>query len=99
MAQFGLTASENKRVISDLTADNSEFKNRVNELQELQQELAAQWEGDSKNAFQQAFDNDKSQWTTFANLIDQYIQALQTITQEYEKAEAANVEIASTRSY
>ena len=38
MAKFEVTTSELKRAISDLTADNSEFKSRVSELQEQQQE-------------------------------------------------------------
>lgn len=99
MAKFGVTPSELKKAISDLTADNSEFKSRVSELQELQQELAAEWQGDANTAFNTAFNNDKSQWDTFASLVEMYIQALQTIVETYEQAEAANKETASVRSY
>ena len=99
MSTFEVTTSEMKRVISDLTADNSEFKSRVSELQELQQELTAEWQGDANTAFNTAFNNDKSQWDTFASLIEQYIQALQSIMETYEQAEATNRETAATRSY
>lgn len=99
MSKFEVTTSEMKRVISDLTADNSEFKSRVSELQELQQELTAEWQGDANTAFNTAFNNDKSQWDTFASLIEQYIQALQSIMETYERAEATNRETAATRSY
>ena len=99
MSKFEVTTSEMKRVISDLTADNSEFKSRVSELQELQQELTAEWQGDANTSFNTAFNNDKSQWDTFASLIEQYIQALQSIMETYEQAEATNRETAATRSY
>ena len=79
MAKFEVTTSELKRAVSDLTSDNAEFKNRVSELQELQMELSSEWQGDANTAFTTAFNNDKSQWDTFASLVDQYIQALQAI--------------------
>lgn len=99
MAKFEVTTSELKRAISDLTADNSEFKSRVSELQEQQQELAAEWQGDANTAFTAAFNRNKSQWDTFAGLVEQYIQALQSILQTYEQAEAANKETATVRTY
>lgn len=99
MAKFEVTTSQLKGAINDLTADNSEFRSRVNELQELQQELAAEWQGDSNTAFTTAFNNDKNQWDAFASLVDQYIQALQSIMETYEQAEIANKETATTRTY
>ena len=99
MAKFQGTTSELKAAIADLQEKNSTFKNKVSELEQAQQALKAQWQGDSNNAFNAAFANDKAQWTNFSNLIDQYIQALQTIMQAYEKAEAANTATATTRSY
>ena len=75
------------------------LQNKVNELEQSQQALRAQWQGDANTAFNTAFENDKAQWTTFSTLIDQYIQALQTILQTYEQAEATNTSTASNRSY
>lgn len=98
MAKFEVTTSELKRAVSDLTSDNAEFKNRVSELQELQMELSSEWQGDANTAFTTAFNNDKSQWDTFASLVDQYIQALQAIAENYEKVEAINKETAQIRS-
>ena len=96
---FTVTASDMQRVINELTSANSEFKSRVSELEAAQQELSSQWQGDANTAFNQAFQNDKGQWTTFANLIDQYVQTLSTILQTYQTAEQANTETARTRSY
>lgn len=99
MAKFEVTTSQLRSAVSDLTSDNGEFKNRVSELQELQQELTSEWQGDANTAFNTAFNNDKGQWDTFASLIDQYIQALQTIIETYDKAEEANRDTAIKRSY
>lgn len=99
MAKFQVTTAELKAAIADLQEKNGTFKNKVSELEQSQQALRAQWQGDANTAFNTAFENDKAQWTTFSTLIDQYIQALQTILQTYEQAEATNTATASNRSY
>ncbi len=99
MAKFQVTTAELKAAIADLQEKNGTFKNKVSELEQSQQALRAQWQGDANTAFNTAFENDKAQWTTFSTLIDQYIQALQTILQTYEQAEATNTATANTRSY
>lgn len=99
MAKFQVTTAELKAAIADLQEKNGTFKNKVSELEQSQQALRAQWQGDANTAFNTAFENDKAQWTTFSTLIDQYIQALQTIMQTYEQAEATNTSTATTRSY
>ena len=97
MAKFQVTTAELKAAIADLQEKNGTFKNKVSELEQSQQR--AQWQGDANTAFNTAFENDKAQWTTFSTLIDQYIQALQTILQTYEQAEATNTSTATNRSY
>lgn len=99
MSKYTVTASEMQTAINELNSANNEFKSRVNELETAQQELGAQWQGDANTAFNTAFQNDKSQWATFANLIDQYVQALSTILQTYQTAENTNTETAKIRSY
>ena len=99
MAKFQVTTAELKAAIADLQEKNGTFKNKVSELEQSQQALRAQWQGDANTAFNTAFENDKAQWTTFSTLINQYIQALQTILQTYEQAEATNTSTASNRSY
>jgi WXG100 family type VII secretion target len=99
MAKFQVTTAELKAAIADLQEKNGTFKNKVSELEQSQQALRAQWQGDANTAFNTAFENDKAQWTTFSTLIDQYIQALQTILQTYEQAEATNTSTATNRSY
>lgn len=57
------------------------------------------WEGEAKNAFHNAFQNDKAKMQNFKTAIDQYVAALQNIAAKYAQAEAANVNTASTRNY
>ncbi|MGN9106677.1 WXG100 family type VII secretion target [Oliverpabstia intestinalis] len=99
MAKFQVTTAELKAAIADLQEKNGTFLTKVNELEQAQQALRAQWQGDANTAFNTAFENDKAQWMNFSKLITQYIQALQTIMETYEKAEAANTTTATNRSY
>ena len=99
MSRFTLTAQEIQTAATQLQSNNGEFRNRVNELLTLQQELSSQWQGDANTAFTAAFNSDKGQWDAFAQLMDQYIEALQSIKQTYEAAEATNVSTAATRTY
>lgn len=99
MSKYTVTASEMQTAINELNSANNEFKSRVNELEAEQQNLASMWQGDANTAFNNAFQNDKSQWTTFANLIDQYVETLGSILQIYQNAEGTNTETARNRSY
>ena len=99
MSKFTVTAAEMQATINELNSANGEFKSRVSELEAAQQELSGMWQGDANTAFNNAFQNDKGQWATFANLIDQYVQTLSSILQTYQTAESANVETARTRTY
>lgn len=99
MSQFSVSASEMQTAINELNSANAEFKNRVTNLESKQQELTAMWQGDSNTAFNTAFQNDKSQWSAFANLIDQYVQTLGNILNIYQNAESTNVDTAKTRTY
>ena len=99
MSRYSLTAQELQGAITELSANNGQCKNRVADLLNAQQKLAGMWQGDANNAFNTAFNNDKGQWDTFAQLMDKYIETLQTIKNTYETAEAANTQTAATRSY
>lgn len=99
MAKFQVTTAELKAAIADLQEKNSTFLTKVSELEQAQQTLKAQWQGDANTAFNAAFEIDKVKWTDFSKLISQYIQALQTIMQTYEQAEETNKATATNRSY
>lgn len=99
MAQYEVTSAQLKQAMSNLSSYNEQFLQRVADLVNKQGELSNMWQGDAKNTFDQAFNNDKDLWQKFAQVIQQYIEALGKIAELYEKAEAANVETAKNRTY
>lgn len=99
MALIQVTAAELRTKAGELRDLNAQFKNQVSNLESDEQQLASMWEGEAKNAFHNAFNNDKTQMDNFYNLIEQYCVTLENIATKYENAENQNVEIASSRTY
>ena len=99
MAQYEVTSAQLNNVKNELSSYNDQFIQRVRDLETKQQELKSMWQGDANNSFDAAFNSDKEKWTTFASLMQQYIEALGKIAEAYDKAEAANVETAKNRTY
>lgn len=99
MSRFTVAASELKNAVSVLAENNNQFRSRVNDLMNCAQELASMWEGEANARFNNALSTDQERWAEFAALIDQYNEALQQIIQIYARAEEANTNTASTRTY
>jgi WXG100 family type VII secretion target len=78
---------------------NSRFKSQYESLKTTESALNGMWEGEAKTAFHTAFTSDITQMSNFYNAIERYVQTLQQIAAEYEKAEGKNVSTASTRKY
>ncbi|OUQ62896.1 hypothetical protein B5E53_16875 [Eubacterium sp. An11] len=78
---------------------NSRFKTQVENLTSTESSLNTMWEGESKDAFHQAFTQDITQMNNFYNAIEKYITSLNEIVKEYEKAEKTNISTATTRKY
>lgn len=99
MSTFSVTASQLKAKAEELKNLNESFKRNVTELEGCEQTLMGQWDGQAKEAFHQAFNNDKIQMTNFSTLIDKYVCTLLAIAAKYMQAETENIETATTRSY
>ena len=99
MGVIRVSANELKAKANDLTTLNASLKTNVNDLEATEQNLASMWEGEARDAFHQAFNNDKIQMTNFTTLIDKFVQSLLAIAAKYEQAENVNIAIASTRNY
>lgn len=99
MSKFSVTANELVSSANMLTEDNNQFRSRVNDLVTCASELASMWQGEANTQFNNAFNNDQERWSEFATLIDQYVEALNTIAQTYSTAEETNVSTATTRTY
>lgn len=96
MSKFTVTASELTSAAAQISEDNNQFRARVQDLITCADELSAMWEGEANTTFMTYFNNNQGNWITFANLIDQYVTALQNVAQIYLTAEATNVETAKT---
>lgn len=99
MSKFSVTANELNNVANVLVEDNNQFRSRVSDLMNCASELASMWQGEANTQFNTALNNDQERWAEFAALIDQYVEALQTVIQAYINAEDANVSTATTRTY
>ena len=99
MAIIRVTTAQLKTGAEELRNLNQQFKAAVSDLESTESSLNSMWEGDARNAFHQAFTNDKTQMDNFFNAIEVYAQRLEAAAAKYEQAEALNTEIATTRTY
>ena len=99
MALIRVSANELKARAEQLNQENANLKAKIEEFDAAAQALAAQWEGEARDAFVNACNMDKTQMDNFSQVIAQFYQALLDIAQKYEEAEERNLNIATTRSY
>ena len=99
MSFIQVTAEELRNRATQLQGLNAKFQSEIENLMNCQNNLNSMWEGEAKEAFNQAFVKDKGNMDSFKSAIDQYIQALLLIASRYEEAEKRNLNTATTRSY
>ena len=89
----------NQSTADQLRQYDSQFKSQVDNLETHELNLSSMWEGQAKDAFHNAFNNDKEYMNQFYVLIEKYCQALEQIARSYEEAEARNTDTATKRSF
>ncbi|MBO5474617.1 MAG: WXG100 family type VII secretion target [Lachnospiraceae bacterium] len=99
MGLIQVSASQLRAKASELRNLNAQFKAQVGNLEGQEQNLIGMWEGEARDTFHTAFNNDKIQMDNFNTLIEQFCVALENIATRYEAAESANVSTAATRNY
>ena len=82
-----------------LAEANHSVRAKVDEFELSCHALAGQWEGEARDAFVNAYTQDKAQMENFIRVMDGYYQALLSVAENYEKAECRNAGIATNRSY
>ena len=97
MATLRVTTSILKKRAEDLKELNTKFKSEVSGLNESESRLAGMWEGDAQKEFHTQFQADKTKFDEFYTGIEKYIERLIQAAEAYDKAEADNVSIATTR--
>lgn len=99
MAEFTITVSELVSKAEQLQDLNAQFKAKTDQLVSTEASLNGMWEGPAKITFDNAFQSDIAQMTTFYNTIITYVNALHSIAEKYNEAEIRNAEIAKLRAY
>ena len=99
MATIRVSANELKVRAEQLNEMNNSLKAKVEEFDSCVQALAAQWEGEARDAFFAAATADKEKMENFISVIDSFYNVLLQMVQSYEQAESKNLEIANTRTY
>ena len=78
---------------------NQRFMELLGALESAVRTLDGSWEGETHDAFYNAFRNDHAQMNNFHQAIAQFSAALDTILAKYQTAENSNVGIAQSRNY
>ena len=99
MGVIRVTATELKAKADELASLNASLKTNISDLEACEQNLATMWDGEAKDAFHQAFNNDKVQMNNFSMLIEKYVATMLVAAAKYAQAESTNVNTASTRNY
>ena len=82
-----------------LAEANHSVRAKVDEFELSCHALAGQWEGEARDAFVNAYTQDKAQMDNFVRVIDEFYQALLRVYQNYSDAETKNIDTATTRNY
>lgn len=98
MSSLMISTNAVREKINQLTQLNSEFVNLVNEMSEQVSGLCDMWEGDARDAFLKNYGTSSQQFDAFSKGIQQYCQALAAMAEEHDRNEAANADIAASRS-
>lgn len=97
MAEIKVTPRELRNKADQLEQFNRQFRNEVKKMEGYESQLSSMWDGDAKQAFRKAFNDDKIKMERFALNIDKYIMALREDAQKYEEAEQKATNIATER--
>lgn len=99
MAEIKVSSGELKSKANELRQLNGQFKKTVEDMTATEQQLVGMWDGESKEAFHNAYNSDRSQMEVFYQTIEKYCQALENNAANYEHAESVALNTASTRTY
>ena len=97
-SEIRVTPQELRNKAGDFRQHNADFRSEVERMNGYVSELSGMWDGEAKEAFNKAFNDDKGKMDLFAKNIDKYVQALEETAKQYEEAEKTAASLASQRS-
>ena len=98
MAEIKVTPTELRNKADTLQTHNTNFRSEVDKMNGYVSQLNGMWEGEAKEAFNKAFNDDKGKMDQFAQNMEKYVQALRESASQYENAEKTATSLASQRS-
>lgn len=90
MSDYQVNPTDVVRVMNELTADNEKLACRIEQLKQLQADLAGIWEGEADRAFNATIMKDITTLESYHGLMQQFCLALQEIGQAYAQTELDN---------
>ena len=96
---FTVTTAQLNQKAGELRANNRNLTTQIQNLISQQRALNGMWEGDARQGFDKAFNQDVQQMQNFYKEIENYVTKLTEIAKTYEQAEARNLETVHTRTY
>ena len=97
-SKFRVSPATIRNKAAELESFNQKFNAEVAALRDDNQVLGTKWEGDARNAFNTEFLKDAEKFDLFYQGIQKFIEQLRTDCDNYDKVEANNTSIASTRN-
>ena len=95
MAEIYVKSSNDiQEVINRLRTLNTDFRNKAADINTEHTNLTTKWEGDASTAFEEHFKKEYPNFESFATAIDEYVEGLTQILEEYNQAEDTNKAIA-----
>ena len=98
MAQFGVDLAKLRTALADLGKEKGKLSNKISDLQTSEQTLSGKWEGEAKDSFEKAFNDDLKKMNLFIEAVGKYERALQDTIAAYEKAESTNISTGKQRA-
>lgn len=95
---FTVTPNSLRDKANELRSQNKTLRSQVDSLRSKESSLRGMWEGEAHEGFSREFTKDMGKIDQFCAAIDEFATKLETMAQEYERAERTNVQTASTRT-
>ena len=99
MSEFSIDFGKAKAALEQLNSLVKSMETKLVALDDAKSSVISMWEGPAREAFINAFNNDRGQMDEFIAGLKQYVSVLEADINNYIRAENSNVELGNSRSY
>lgn len=97
MAEIKVTPSVLRNNAEELQNEAKNLSQKMDELQDRENQLSTMWQGDAKDSFHEAFMTSYNECQPFFQELQRFIAKLEETAEKYEKVEADAVAAAKFR--